>query len=44
MISDFTQIDFEKCVEVVNDVWDFDNRFMPIQLSELFDLLTGHCE
>lgn len=36
MIRKYAQKDFEKCVEIVNDVWDFDSRFVPLQLSELF--------
>lgn len=36
MIRDFTRQDFEKCMEIVNDVWDFDSRFKPEELSRLF--------
>lgn len=35
MIREFRKDDFDKCVEIVNKVWDF-NRFHPQQLSELF--------
>lgn len=36
MIRKFEKSDLDKCVEIVNDVWDFDSRFIPAQLSELF--------
>ena len=36
MIRKFRTEDFDKCVEIVNDVWDFDGRFHPAQLSNLF--------
>ena len=36
MLRDFNFNDFSSCVEIVNKVWDFDSRFHPAQLSELF--------
>lgn len=42
MIRDYTNDDFLKCVEIVNLVWDFDAKFKPQQLSELFQkIYTG---
>jgi GNAT superfamily N-acetyltransferase len=36
MLRNYEANDFIKCVEIINDVWDFDNRFKPEELSELF--------
>lgn len=36
MIRNYNDKDFSRCIEIVNKVWDFDNRFNPAQLSELF--------
>lgn len=36
MIRKYEQKDFEKCIEIVNDVWNFDGRFLPSNLSALF--------
>ena len=36
MIRNYNNKDFSGCIEIVNKVWDFDNRFHPKQLSELF--------
>ncbi len=36
MIRNYESSDFTSCVEIVNKVWDFDTRFKPSQLANLF--------
>ncbi len=36
MIRTYTDYDFPACVEIVNQVWDFDRKFPPQPLSALF--------
>lgn len=36
MIREHTNKDFIRCVEIINTVWDFDSKFSPSQLSDLF--------
>ncbi|MGD8782059.1 MAG: GNAT family N-acetyltransferase [Ignavibacteria bacterium] len=36
MIREYSQTDFERCKGIINLVWEFDSRFSPNQLSELF--------
>jgi GNAT superfamily N-acetyltransferase len=36
MIRNYSHNDFSKCVEIVNKVWDFDSKFKPNQLADLF--------
>lgn len=42
MIRKYKESDFLACVEIVNDVWNFDNKFKPRELSEFFKkIYTG---
>lgn len=42
MIREYKESDFLVCVEIVNDVWNFDNKFKPRELSEFFKkIYTG---
>ena len=47
MIRKYKQKDYSDCIRILNDVWDFDSRYFPKELSELFKrtyLLTSLSE
>lgn len=38
MIREYVPQDFEACVKIINEVWDFDGKFKPARLSTLFKI------
>jgi GNAT superfamily N-acetyltransferase len=39
MIREYETEDFDACVELVNRVWDFDSKFEPQRLAQLFKMI-----